>query len=93
MVKTLENLKSGVIIEKETIHIDPMALFARLMLILQREADPAPYFSYELSLIRTALFKDGLRRKANKALLTKAVTSKIPSRHTNVLATDYVLDG
>ena len=48
MVKTLENLKSGVIIEKETIHIDPMALFARLMLILQREADPAPYFSYKL---------------------------------------------
>ena len=42
MVKTLENLKSGVMIEKETIHIDPMVLFARLMLILQREADPAP---------------------------------------------------
>ena len=32
-------------------------------------------------------------RKANKALLTKALISKIPSRHTNVLATDYVLDG
>ena len=93
MVKTLENLKSGVITEKEMIYIDPMALFARLMLILQREADPVPYFSYELSPIPTALFKNGLMRKANKALLTKALLSKIPSRHTNVLAADYVLDG
>ena len=75
------------------IHIDPMVLFARLMLVLQREANPAPYFSYELSPIPTALFKDGLMRKANKALLRKALISKIPSRHANVLATDYVLDG
>ena len=44
MVKTLENLKCGVIIKKEMIHIDHMLLFARLMLILQREAAPAPYF-------------------------------------------------
>ena len=93
MLKTLENLKSDVIIEKETIHIDPMVLFARLMLILQKETNPAPYFSYELSPIPTALVKDGLMRKANKALLTKALLSKISSRHTNVLATDYVLDG
>ena len=55
MVKTLENLQSSVIIEKDTIHIDPTVLFARLMLILQREVDPAPYFSYELSSIPTAL--------------------------------------
>ena len=32
-------------------------------------------------------------RKVNKALLTKVLKNKIPSRHTNVLATDYVLDG
>ena len=44
MVKTLENLKSGVIIKEEMIRIDPMVLFPRLMLILQRETDPAPYF-------------------------------------------------
>ena len=36
MDKTLENLKSGVIIEKEMIHIDSVILFARLMLILHR---------------------------------------------------------
>ena len=61
------------------------------MHILQREADPAPYFSYVP--IPTALFKDRLMRKANKALITKALICKIPSRHTDVLATDYVLDG
>eukprot|EP00794_Sanderia_malayensis_P018452 gene18452-20301_t len=92
MVRTLENLKIGVIIEKETIHINRMVLFARLMLILQRETDPAPYFSYELKPIPTALFKEGMTRKANKSLLTKALINKFPSYQTNVTSTDYVLD-
>ena len=68
-----------------------MVLFARLMLILQREVILL-LLSYELSPIPTALFKDGLMRKASKALLTKALISKIPSCRTNVLATDYLLD-
>ena len=69
MVKTLENLKSGIIIEKETIHIDPMVLFARLMLILQREADPAPYFSYELSPIPNSSFQRWTNEESQQSTL------------------------
>ena len=94
MAKTLENLKCGIVIEEEVIHINPMVMFARLMLILQRETNPAPYFSYELTPVPTSLFSgNNSMRKANKALLTKAIVSKIPPRPTNVLNTDYVIDG
>jgi hypothetical protein len=33
--KTLESLKVGIKIDKDSIHIDPMILFAREMVILQ----------------------------------------------------------
>ena len=94
MAKTLESLKSGVVIEEEIIYINPMVMFARLLLILQRESDPAPYFSHELTPVPTALFNGNTSmRKANKALLMKALINNVPSRHKNVLATAYVLDG
>ena len=94
MAKNLESLKSGVVIEEEIIYINPMVMFARLLLILQRESDPAPYFSYELTPVPIALFNvNTSMRKANKALLMKALIIKVPSGHTNVLATAYVLDG
>ena len=54
MAKILENLKCGIVIEEEVIHINPMVMFARLMLILQRETNPAPYFSYELTPVPTS---------------------------------------
>ena len=94
MAKTLDILKCGIVIEEEIININPMVMFARLMLIFQRETNPAPYFSYELTPVPTALFSGNTSmRKANKALLTKTLLSKVPSRQTNVLNTDYVLDG
>ena len=63
------------------------------MLILQRESEPEPYFPYGLTTVTTSIFKQNTSmRKSNKALLTK-VLDKIPPRHTNALATDYVLDG
>ena len=94
MVKTLENLKSGIIVEEETIFINPMVMFARMMLILQRESDPAHYFSFELTPVPSALFNgNSSMRKAKKARLTKALINKVPSRHENVLTTNYVLDG
>ena len=54
-VRTLENLQKGIIIDKQTEHIDPMILFQRLILIVQKESDMLPYFSFELPPIPTSL--------------------------------------
>ncbi|XP_077867667.1 uncharacterized protein LOC144357000 [Saccoglossus kowalevskii] len=93
LAKILEGLKIGITIGKETVHIDPMVLFARLMLILQREVDLSPYFAYELTSVPTALFEDNVMRKANKALLTKSLISNTQPKNANTVTTEYVLDG
>ena len=92
-VKTLESLQVGIEIDKDSVHIDPMILFARLMVLLQREEDPDSYFAYELTSVPTVTFKDNMMRKANKSLLTRALISNIPSQHTDNTSTQYVLDG
>ena len=72
MTKTLENLNTGIVVEEETIHINPMIMFVRMMLILQRESEP--YFTYGLTPVPTAIFKDNTSmREASKALLTKVL--------------------
>ena len=79
------------IVEEETVVINPMVMFARMVLILQRESDPAPYFSYELTPVPSALFNgNSSMRKAKKARLTKALIKKFPFRHENEQSTAFL---
>ena len=57
----LESLYSSVIIEEEKVEIDPLTLFLRLDLVVERkpEKEMENYFSYELTQYPTSLFKDG----------------------------------
>ena len=57
----LESLHSSVIIEEEKVEIDPLTLFLRLDLVVERkpEKEMENYFSYELTQYPTSLFKDG----------------------------------
>ena len=92
VVKQLTNLIDGVKLGKSTVHIDPTALFTRLLVLVERADDMAPYFQYELTQIPSSLFQDGRMRKAAKAslgtLLIKEVTME------TVRPTErYVLDG
>ena len=58
-------------VEKKKVHINPTLLFSRLIAIVQREEDMAPFFDYELTTIPTSLFKDSGLRKTDKAQLAE----------------------
>lgn len=55
----------------EKVTIDPLTLFLRLMVILERkpEREIVDYFNYELTPYPMLLFKDGVMRPAKKAKL------------------------
>ena len=91
-VRTLEYLQNPIKVGKENVRFDPMLLFNRLILLAQREDDMAGCFNYELTPSPTSLFKDGLMRKANKAMLKKAITQNIEPSEENPY-TMYVIDG
>ena len=56
-IRTLEILKVGVQIGKENVNVDPLLLFSRLLILVEREKDVKSYFIYELtSYIYTNLF-------------------------------------
>ena len=92
VVKPLANLVDGVKLGKSSAHIDSTALFTRLLVLVERADDMAPYFQYELTQFPSSLFQDGKMRKAAKAssgtLLIKEITME------TVKPTErYVLDG
>ena len=69
-VRTLENIRKGTRIAYDTIHIDPMLLFSRLLIQVERSENIQYLFAYELAPIPTALFKDNMMRKGKKSSLT-----------------------
>lgn len=73
--------------------IDPLTLFLRLALTVERSPDKEreTYFSYELTPFPTSLFKDGIMRTAKqksalKKHLLKNVTPQTPSNRCAVVA-------
>ena len=62
-IKSLEELKVGVKLEKETIYVDLSVLSSRLLLMIEREQRMIEYFHYELAPVLTSLFEDGMMRK------------------------------
>ena len=90
-MKTLLNLKKGVKIEGNTVHVDPTILFSRLLIQVEWSEDMKAYFSYELTQIPTSLFKEREMRKTNKALLTAILTKEVTSVE-DTPGCAYVLD-
>ena len=76
-VGTLVDLEKGVKINGENVHVDPNALFLRLVILLERQEDVTPFFKFELTPFPTALFKSFLMMKTNKAALKHYLTSDI----------------
>ena len=52
-IVTLETLKHDVKINKEKVTVDPLQLFSRLLVIVEREYDMKQYLKYELTTIPT----------------------------------------
>lgn len=91
-IRTLECLKVGVKIDKENIYVDPMLLFSRLLVIVERDDNMLKYFKYELTPEPTSLFDNGVMRKATKSNLAKMITqNSVPVSPSG--SQIFVLDG
>ena len=90
-VKSLEELKVGLKLDKETIYVDPSVFFSRLLLMIEREQRTIEYFRYELTPVPTSIFEDGMMTKSAKSLLMKAVTTNVP-RHVSYVSPVYILN-
>ena len=74
---TLATLKPSVAIGKDHVVIDPIVLFTRLIVLIQRTNNICGYFAYELAPTSTSLFKDSMMRKLSKSALAKALVKKV----------------
>jgi hypothetical protein len=97
-VKTLAHVinASSNTTKKQFHSIDPTVLFNRLLVIMQRSNDVQQYFSYELTAMPTALFKDNYMRKADKSQLAKEISKGLesevlPQCSVNVIDGGYLL--
>ena len=91
-VKTLDALRPGFILEGQRESIDPTILYMHLISIMQRENDIERFFDYELTPEPATLFKDGLMRKTNKAVLRNILMKDVESESTTN-AENCVIDG
>jgi len=91
-VKTLQLLHKGVTVDGKSMFIHNTHLFSRLVVLVERTADMAPYFCYEMTPLPAALFKHSQMRKPNKAALGQAVTKNaiVPFASCRTV---HVLDG
>ena len=78
-VCTLECLKAGVQVGNEKIHVDPMLLFSRLLVLVERAEDMRECFEYELTSTPKSLFENELIRKPNKSALGRALKQNVSS--------------
>ena len=91
-IKSLDELKVGVKLDKETIFVDPSVLFSILLLMIERELRMIEYFRYELTPVPTSLFEDRMMRKSVRSILMKVVTKNVPS-DASYVSPVYILDG
>ena len=76
-VWSFEYLQPGRQVEKKKININPTLLFSRLIAVVQREEDMAPFFNYKLTTIPTSLYKDNYLHKTDKAQLSKGLKNLV----------------
>ena len=91
-VRTHVELAKDVKSEGENVHVNPNALFLRLVTLLERQEDVTWFFKSELTPFPNSLFKSFQMSKTNKAVLKHYLTSYIqesqPAPHMM-----FVLDG
>ena len=93
-VRTLESIRKGIRIADDTIHIDPMLLFSRLFIQVERSENIQFLFAYELAPIPTALFKDYMMRKGKKSSLSSFLKDGVtPAEISEMRDARFVIDG
>ena len=93
-ITNLQSLYSSITIDKEQVAIDPLTLFLRLVVLVDRkpEVEIENCLYYELTPCPKALFKDGVMRTANnKSTLKKFLLEELkPTENTE---SEIVADG
>ena len=79
LVYTLQLLKSGVKIDSRTVHINPLILFTRLTVSIQRDQNVEQNFKYKLSSESSTMFKNKMMQKNWKSVLRNHLLNKYPS--------------
>lgn len=59
-------------IDNQNVHVHPIVLFLRLIVLIERAEDTVKYFSYELTPIPTSIFKGNFMRHAEKSQMANA---------------------
>ena len=81
---------SSVNVDDKSVAINPTLLFVRLAALAGREDNIDKYFKYELTTYPMSLFKDGLMRKPDKAILRNSILTKEMKTSTHAVE---VIDG
>ena len=78
-ITNLQPLYSVVKVNNETVDINPLTLFLRLVTVVERqpETDMVSYFKYELTPYPLSLFKDRILRSNNKSTLRAHLLSGV----------------
>ena len=80
-ISTLQNLYASVNVGTEKVTIDPVTLFLRLIVLVERkpENEIVDHFRYEMVSYPMALFKDGIIRTAKKSKLKQLLIESVNS--------------
>ena len=78
-VSTLQSLYASVNLGTEKVTIDPLTLFLRLIVLVERkpENEIVDHFRYEMAPYPMALFKDGIMRTAKKSKLKQLLMKSV----------------
>ena len=75
-IKTLVNLTKGLDVDSRLVFIDPIVLFMRLIVLVERPGSNRKYFGFELTSYPTSLFKDHFMRHPKKSVLADVLKMK-----------------
>ena len=80
-ISTLQSLYASVNVGTEKVTIDPLPLFLRLIVLVERkpENEIVDHFRYKMAPYPMALFKDGIMRTAKKSKLKQLLMESVNS--------------
>ena len=94
-ISSLKSLYSSIQVEKENVTIDPLTLFLRLLVAVERkpENEIANYFNYELIPHPMSLFKDGNMCSTKKSALKTFLLKNVGRLEADPTESTRIIDG
>ena len=74
-IKILLSMTKGIEVGNQIIHVDPLILFMRLIVLVEQSENTVNYFVYELTPYPTSLFQENFMRHPDKSDLMHASLS------------------